>query len=519
MQSSMMSSLYWKDFRILRPFVFAVVGLLIALNGFLLLLWWLGELGTTNLAEFSVTIWILVPNLFLFGAPSLLVGGEEEAGTNAWLRTVPVPWQAVWWSRGFVTIACGAVIWLLALLQLWMLSLCWGSESFTSRIGWQAGSAVAFFSLLVLAIAFLCIYTIRSPLFANGAFLFAFLVAVIGCSVLFESVGVGFTERAVVAAAILAALCGVTAWLARRRMVAPIRIRSIGQVSRLTSYRAPRFVLADRPSPVASLMWQQVQQCWMISALFVSVSWITAAVFWMTNQADRDPWIGLSGGLAPLSLVIAASSLGALVFYGDNTRRRFGFFADRGISPSQLWWTRVLPPAIACVGLLVSAVLVATAESRASGQNTTIMMCSIVVVLFAFSQLVSQWVDRPLLAFFAGPAYTAVALLPLVYVIDRFDYPIAMIIFTVPVLLFATRRLMQPWLESQEKTGLTFRVLGYTGLALLLPCLLMIGESVIMRPFASQIFVTEIEEDDSVSASTLNADIANVEATAWEDPS
>ena len=95
----------------------------------------------------------------------------------------------------------------------------------------------------------------------------------------------------------------------------------------------------------------------------------------------------------------------------------------------------------------------------------------LMIVLFAFGQLVSQWTDRPLLAFLAAPAYAFVSLSPIFYLIEAFDAPFAVIVLTVPVLLFATWRLTRYWLDGQIKSQFTARVLAYTALAVLMPFL------------------------------------------------
>lgn len=188
----------------------------------------------------------------------------------------------------------------------------------------------------------------------------------------------------------------------------------------------------------------------------------------------RDPMLAFLGGFAYFMVFVAASSLGALVFYGDNVRNRCGFFADRGIAPTQLWWTRLAVPAGACVALLIAAGFTADARAR-TGFDDTLVMFTLILVLFAYGQLVSQWVERPLLAFFAAPAYAAVTLSPLVFLIEKFNQPVYLIALVAPVLLLASWQLTQRWLEGGDRTRFTYRVVGYTAIAILLPCMVIVG--------------------------------------------
>ena len=87
------------------------------------------------------------------------------------------------------------------------------------------------------------------------------------------------------------------------------------------------------------------------------------------------------------------------------------------------------------------------------------------------------WVERPLLAFFAAPAYTCVSLSPCFYLMDQFNGSLAVIVLTVPVLLFASWMLTGRWLEGRVKAGYTARVLAYTAVAVLIPCLWIVGSA------------------------------------------
>jgi hypothetical protein len=80
----------------------------------------------------------------------------------------------------------------------------------------------------------------------------------------------------------------------------------------------------------------------------------------------------------------------------------------------------------------------------------------------------------------AAPAYAVVCLLPMVYVLEEMRFgSFATMIFAVPILLFASWRLTRPWLEGQNGPAQVVQAIGYTLLAIAVPCLMAIGGRVV----------------------------------------
>jgi len=167
-----------KDFFIIRSLITAVLGLHLVVHLLLLYFWSTGDLRSDGLAELSIFAWVVIPNLFSFGAPVLLVGSEEEAGTNDWLRTLPIRWQSIWASRLWVALGSAALIWAVATVIFYLLSFAWTDAV---RPGNQLDSQgiwlTAFFSLLLPLLSFLCAYAFRSPMVAKGVFIVAYSIA------------------------------------------------------------------------------------------------------------------------------------------------------------------------------------------------------------------------------------------------------------------------------------------------------------------------------------------------------
>ena len=79
MNPKVMQRLMWKDARTLAPLVIATLAAMIGLNVLCyLIIESMGNVDGRERWEISKMLWILLPNLLAFGAPAMLVGGEEE---------------------------------------------------------------------------------------------------------------------------------------------------------------------------------------------------------------------------------------------------------------------------------------------------------------------------------------------------------------------------------------------------------------------------------------------------------
>ncbi len=181
--------------------------------------------------------------------------------------------------------------------------------------------------------------------------------------------------------------------------------------------------------------------------------------------------------LAPLIVAIGASWIGGLAFYGDNVRRRCAFFADRGISPTLIWFTRVLVPVLCCVVLVGLALL-----GGIGGRHGGIAFAALIIVMLSFGQLVGQWMQRPVMTFLAAPAYTAVAAVILVIVLSLYSTYIWMAIWVAPVMLLASWRLCGRWLAGRVDFGYQWRVFAYTALAIAVPIAVVMGSRYFSTP-------------------------------------
>lgn len=495
----MMRHLLWKDGMAIKPLVEAIlIGIVAIYLALALMLTWL---GTNDSASLYVSIWVLMPNLVALGAPALLVGGEEENGTLSWLRTLPVSWQKVADAKLLVALGAVAIAWLVSSLCLFfvMASVVPNSTGYAdSMLNVGGVSFLMFFSLLLLLCGFITAYLFRSPV----AGLIAVVPVIAVATTLSTEVGrwiltgdirykgelhsLSLADYVSIVTAGFALL--IAAWLlqrglAYRRLTSPISnaINKLLEPPPVSAYRPPALVGASRPNQFVALLWQQLNQMgWSAVALTVMIAILIVNQFAESNtyafgsnrySVQPDGQIArFLRELAPLLIAIGASWIGGLAFYGDNLRRRCAFFADRGISPSQIWITRVLYPIIFCI-MLVGVALAVGMNERYGGQGTAVL----IVVMVSFGLLVGQWMQRPVMTFLAAPAYATVATVGLLIVLQTYSTYVWTATFVAPVLLFASWRLSGRWLTGRIDFGYTWRIFAYTALAVMLPVAIVLG--------------------------------------------
>ncbi len=93
--------------------------------------------------------------------------------------------------------------------------------------------------------------------------------------------------------------------------------------------------------------------------------------------------------LSVICTVIFFSSLcwvAILTFHGDQVNKRVQFLAERGVSPTRVWWTRQLVPALCVLVFANASVVVVRVLGRGDGWEMLFASC----ILYAVSQWLSQ---------------------------------------------------------------------------------------------------------------------------------
>lgn len=488
----MMRHLLWKDAMAIRPLVVAILIGIVVANVLLGLT--SAVTDPVDITTWFASFWILMPNLVALGAPAVLVGSEEESGTLGWLRSLPVRWSAVADSKFLVSVAAVVVAWCASSVVMVLARVTVATSPSPTVQEWISTAGIVYlftFSLLLLGCGFITAYLFRSPV----AGLLAVIPLIVALNWFIATVARALLEQrsyqpdmmAITSQELSVLIVGgigfvLSAWaiqrlLARRRLTAPDRaalVKKLISDAPVSAYRPPLIVSTTRPPRWRALLWQQNRQmAWLGVALAV------IAAFCLMIQQPGGLRSDLMSVVRDLSLPlvwVCVSWLGGLVFYGDNVRRRAIFFADRGISASQVWWTRMLLPGGLCLALIATVWM--SDMSRREAQTWIVMTA----LAFAFGQMVGQWVKRPVLTFFASPVYAAVATIAFFMLLQFYPNYYYVGLIAVPVLLFASWRLTGRWLADRVNAGYHWRVLAYSALSLAIPMALIVSSRIRSTP-------------------------------------
>lgn len=507
MNAPILERLIWKDARTIKPLVIAIGIGIVGINFLLLVLAHTDSISTRSRAEFCFALCVLLPNLMAFGSSGMLVGTEEENGSLAWLRTLPASWRSIAASKLLVSLSCVLAAWVLCglvfLCQRFLASdiLSTASHRDTDSTEWFiliAGNIA--FGIGLTICGFLTSYLFRSPINA----LLSVLPIATGFTIGFFWIGHEVSDwyaasrvpreldqaflliHSVLIALILSALYFASQWAAKRRLSGPDRSsnRKAKLDQSMEGFRppssAPRSWYAvsltrERPSPIKALLWQSFrQQGWWLVALSLIGS-ISVLVYAATDFYDRRT--SPVGMLLPLTSSVCLFAIASLTFYGDSVKKRCVFLADRGISPTLVWLTRVLPSLFAV--LLIAICYWGCALVGGYRSSNIQLMLLMMIGGFALCQLVSQSSPRPILAFFGGPPvlYVVIVLFaPLAFAYgDLPSFLMAGFWVAVPILLLASYWLTPLWMRGETGKRYTLRCLAFIAAAVVFPYFFVLG--------------------------------------------
>lgn len=502
MKQKVMQRLIWKDARTISPLFYAMVIAILAFNGLIALYFPADDLSDARERfQLARSVWILLPNLLAFGAPAMLIGGEEESGSLAWLRTLPASWISVSTSKLVVAFTGLAALWAFSSFLYWLHAaispenVIEHAKSFGFAPDWSAPAVLTqlCFSAALLLTSLCLSYFFRSPINALLAVLPAmvlFTVVFVNIeSYLFETRGGISRWRQIPVQQLWAALSFsgtvflvtlglLHQWIARRRLAGPeerILRRRVEQSVSVEAFRPPSPYMSTwygaslahcRPSKTGALLWQTTRP-YLGSLLVLTV--IAAFSISLAVLAPRS-----SGELAGLIAGLACFTIVGMTFYGDSVRNRCVFLSDRGISNSLIWRTRLIPTA-ASFALIIAAMLL-SAQFTWRPTNDLFFVLTLLVVGYCLCQLVSQWAPRPVFSFLAGPIFGMLAILAFMPLYDFYrEGALLAVWLAVPILLFASWQLMPHWVSGSKQQGYTLRFTGYLLAALIVPHLVIYG--------------------------------------------
>jgi hypothetical protein len=488
--------LIWKDARLVQPLVLAMLAAILVTPLLIALSMTVSDMAATDAAGVAISFWMLFPNLVALGAPAMLVGTEEDTGTMGWMRTIPVRWQSVATSKLIVGIAAVAIAYLVASGVLWIQSLSWPvvRDASVAPFGyeWLSGIGLAmtlFFSFNLLFCGLITASVLRSPV---GGIL-AVVPVIITLTVYSTQVAAAVLDVARLSmvnpqdltAAKMATVASMMAacWLVliivfyqsvkfrlTSTFASPFRPGILTRSQQ--AYHPPAAVTGlRRPSVLFALLWQQVRQVRSAVGVLMLIGLLCV---WQMMMDRGSPLV-----IVPM---IALSWMGVMTFYGDSVKGRRRFFGEKGISPTLVWATRLLPtivPATAMVALLAA---VGLAWSH-HGFPFWILVGG-GTAMYCFGVFVSQWSLRPVLAFFGAPAILGICITPLGFWFSLYHDYLPLIGAMGAVVLVASWRLMRAWMDGRDDWLVKLRTAGYLALSVAVPVLITIGHRIATTPSA-----------------------------------
>ena len=490
--SKTVKHLIWKDVVTLRPlFYSAIIGVL-GINILILFVQLAFSSSATPDIDPFIMLWILMPNLMALGVPPMLVGNEEETGTLSWLRTLPIRWQTIVDVKFFLGFASVVSVWLIASVMLYVFLSLIGTNNSTMGDALRPMSVAnfGFFTLQLMLIGFILSYLFRSPVVSlivliPTIFVISWVSSFVGHYLLTGTTHwVGQITHISPQNAITTIACAIGfltfLWILQR-LFARSRFRSKtrqrypklqsknASLSVAPAYRPTFFFIPSRPTQTSALLWQQMRQAGPLVIPLCMIGVIATLAYKFKHMFGMP--LSFFGEIAPVVIGLACSWLGVLVFHGDNVRRRNGFFADRGISPTRIWWTRMALPLV-CFLLIAFFALIPNGRD---GMMNSLIFASVLFVGFGTGQLTAQLSARPLLCFLAAPAVHGIAYLGLLLLLMHYYAYHWTAGFMFPVLMFGTWRMCGRWIENQVGPKFNIRILAYLLLAVAVPYLILFG--------------------------------------------
>ncbi|MCM2370502.1 hypothetical protein [Aporhodopirellula aestuarii] len=485
--------LLWKDLRLLRSLMLAaligplVLAVLLSVNHSM---WGVDMRGKEG--AFGA-LWFL-PGLVTLGAAPMLVGTENEERTFDWIRRLPTPWWLIVISKmiaGLLLILT-SIIWVGAIycfcyvfldlkleLRLNQTSVVW--------VGFVGFCLLTYSNVVVLTCGFLTAFSIRNSLASAIAILPIAIVWLIAVSLYADrfiptasrggslgDLGVFWQQAVVYAVPLLfhVLMIGVVFGLAKRRLVAPSdeswRLLSLAPDARPV---ALKMCGAERPSIFRAMVWQHAaQNRWLLHAV------VLVAIGSMVMLAMTNGLGDVHGFLTFAVFMLLQMTLGVSVFHGDNRMPRRYFFADRGVSPAMVWWTRMLVPASLAFAISIAWILISLLwrfEASYLDYKGMILL-GLYTLCFLIGASTGQWVRRGVMAYFAAPgvAYfgvilAALAASPLPEVFETFAVVSIMGAIALLALLGSTWHLSLLTLRGKERWELWLPAWGWISLPIL----------------------------------------------------
>ena len=493
--------LWWKELRQMTPLLL----MLPAIAAGLQLLNWANNLDNSVQAfqTMQASLVFGMPALFACGVGAMLVGYEKELRTIAWLSSLPIPARRIVWVKLGAGLAGLVILWALSGIYILFAAArpSWSIGEWI-REGWTYPTH----SLYVLFAGFALAWRSRSALVALllvvPAAIVPYVVAtgieryiVVPFEVPFERLlsggqivghfpsphpsGLNVFERLLFGCQIVGV--GIAGWLSLRwgRVALSAEPPSHpGWKSWLADRdveQARRQVTRVRPvrPPMSAAVWQFAAQSRAV-LIGCGAMLVVAAMMFVAWRDD------LSVAVAGLLAFVASSWLGVVVFQSDGAGERIRFLADRGLSPSMIWWSRQLAPAGLLAGLALLTALSMMIrpdvgwDDRIDVAYTFGAFAAAGVAVYLTSQWFGQLLRSPVVSAIGAPLVSVMMVSYAGFAIGMMETPWWLVALLVPLPAVATRRMTRRWMDRNLGLGYWAGHGGFLAAVLVIPAVPML---------------------------------------------
>jgi len=467
--------LLWKELRQVMPLLLTVLGM-----GFgILVLILIGAAFSSDKGlQYETGFWFLflsMPMMYATGVGILLVGTEKESRSMQWMRSLPVRAKHIAWNKLLVALVTLALVWLIALsswaifatalgaplsTNSWLMSnylmvslfLCLAGFAFA----WRFESQIL--SLVMLIPAALAIwlpsygisawleYGILSPDWSRTTDSLVYFLGLTIGSIVALVYGWRASQRELSALA-APAKSGTWAWLPT----------IFGAASARDAQSEARFAEAwslwPSVTPMGGMLWQMIRQNRLWWSLIGLASLLVLAIGASCDiKGNLEPiddnwimWVALPMGLL-------SGLLGVLAFQSDGIGQRVRFYADRGVSPSVLWFTRHWIP----VTMVLAFAIVRYLSLRLVPWRNpewilldTAALLAVCLASYIVGQWVSQFIKSPILSAIVLPAVLVTNSAYCIFAVMAMEAPWWILIASFVITAFSTWWMMRPWMERR----------------------------------------------------------------------
>jgi hypothetical protein len=411
---------------------------------------------------FHAVPYALNPILFALGAAALLVSQEKEQRTLLWYSSLPIAPRTIIQSKIFV----GFV----GVCLSWLISLCIASPFSAEVLRVRAESPTDVLYVLPLTAFF--VYGVAFGLawiFGTAIPALLTLIPVVLLTIVTASVLTGFTSPDyqvnrdvytntspiiwLISYLFTVVAVGSVAWRMGSRSFVATGGRMTGRTgpSKLAYRPDISFFSFNRSGETGALLWH----AWRQNRALILATIGTGLVSWLLFNFEHYgheaiiAFTFVAGSFAFLLTWVGALSIGA-----DQHLRRIHFLAERGISPSKIWLSRVVVPYAVLVFLVLIVVVGQWWLNDVDPNGSQRLIAVLIAAAFSFVAIaVSQWWGQlgfsRVVTLCGAPLIFALAIGYYSSIVSMFIAPLWLTLAMLVIPPLAMRSSMRPWLDRR----------------------------------------------------------------------